>query len=146
MTKGHDPAETDGKDGPHISLKPVTEAARQSNNLLGHLAGWVVKMFSDDAVPLQLKVALLPLLFIIPLYGLVPVLMLADLAHSLARGAQIHTTHFLIFLGWIVPLTIVIVLSFGILSNRFENSRALAEQLQSVTDARRPRHRARSRR
>jgi hypothetical protein len=146
MTKSHDPAETDGKGEPHISLKPVTDAARENTKLLGHLAAWVVKMFADEALPLQLKLLLIPLLFIIPVYGLVPVVMLVDLTYCLARGEQMHPSNYLIFLGSIVPLTIVILLTFGILSNRFENSRALAEQLQSVTDARRPRQRARSRR
>ena len=131
-----------GTSRPSASLKPMVEAAQQSNKLFQFLVSQIIRVFSDKTIPPQLKLLLIPVLFIVPLYSLMIIVFLGNLLYCIARDQDMSFSYYLLFMGTTGPLTIAILLPFGILSNRFENSRSLEEQLQSVTDARQPRRRA----
>ena len=136
-----DPPQGSRKNQSQGSLRPVTDAAQQSNKLLRLLAAQILRIFIDDTLPFKLKVFLIPLLFLIPLYSVITVVFFGDLVYCIARDRDMYFSHYLILLGTSAPLMVVILLTFGVVSNKFENSRALEEQFQSVTDARRPRQR-----
>src|SRR5262249_13557112 len=120
-------------------LKPVSQAGQDSQKLLYSLAAQLIKLFGDSKFPFQLKLFLIPLLFMIPLYSIMIVVYLGDLIYCIAAREHFNPSYYLVFLGTSAPVTIGLLLTFGVLAHKFENGRTLEEQLQTVTDARQPR-------
>jgi hypothetical protein len=135
--------DADKSEAPEVSLKSVEKAAAESQKLLRFIASQLTRLFTDKSLPLQLKLFLVPLLFMIPLYSLMILVFFGDLLYCIARSKEMHSDYYLIFLGTTMLMTAVLLLAFGAVANKFENTRALEEQLQEVTNARRPRRRAR---
>jgi len=134
-----------GADTSEKSLRSASQAAQDSSKLLQLLATQLIKLFIDSKFPLQLKLLLIPLLFMVPVYSIMIVIFLGDLTFCIIRNDHINSSIYLLFLGISAPTTIALLLTFGIAGQRYESTKTLEEQLQSVTDARRPRrHRTRS--
>jgi hypothetical protein len=123
------------------AARAVAAGAAENQKLLRLLADQILKLFRDKDLPPEIKLLLAPLLFMVPLYSLVLVIFLGDLSYCVARNRDFFLLYYLIFLGVSAPLTLVILLTYSLVASKFENSRTLETQLQSVTAVREPRRR-----
>jgi len=125
------------------SAEATARSAQESQRLLWLLADQILKLFRDKDLPGEIKLLLAPLLFMVPLYSLVLVIFLGDWTYCVARDRELYLPYYLIFLGISAPLTLIILLVYSLVASKFENSRTLETQLQSVTVVREPRKRRR---
>jgi hypothetical protein len=122
-------------------LGPLKDATGASSRLLGLLASELLKLFRDKELPSEIKLLLIPLLFMIPLYSVVLVIFCGHLTYCVVGRLEMIFYHYLIFLGTTGPPTLIIFLLYGLIAGRFEAARHLEMQLQSVTETRAPRRR-----
>jgi hypothetical protein len=120
-------------------LKAVGESAGSSNKLLKGLADKLIELFKDKDLPLQIKILLVPLLFIVPVYSVVILIFIGEFTYCLARSKDFHITNYLFFMGGSLLLAILMLLVYAVVANKFENTRTLELQLKSVTEVRAPR-------
>jgi hypothetical protein len=137
VRSGVDDAATD----PQL-LNSVKDAAGASNRLLSLLASELLTLFRDKELPSEIKLLLIPLLFMIPLYSLVLVIFCGHLTICFIKSLEPIFTHYLIFLGATGPPTLIIFLFYGLVAARFEAARYLDMQFQSITDTRGQRRRS----
>jgi hypothetical protein len=125
------------------TVASVASNAKETQKLLRLLVDQIIKLFRDKDLPLEIKLWLAPLLFMVPLYSLVLVIFVGDITYcTIVRSRDPLFVYYLIFLGTTGPLTLIILLAYSLVASRFENSRTLESQLQSVTAVRRPRRRS----
>jgi hypothetical protein len=132
---------TDDHSSDKSSVGSVAASAAESGRLFRLLADQVLKLFLNKELPVEIKLLLAPLLFVVPMYSLVLVIFLGDLTYCMARNRDFYLLYYLIFLTVSGPLTLAILLAYSLASARFENTRTLELQLQSVTEVRQPRKR-----
>jgi hypothetical protein len=133
---------TDKKlDSAPASVRPAEAQAKASQKLLEILVIQILKVYRDKDLPGELKLLLTPLLFMLPLYSVVLVIFLGDVTYCVARNRDLFFFHYLIFLGTTAPFTLIVLLVYSLLASKFENSRQLELQLQTVTKGREPRKR-----
>jgi hypothetical protein len=128
---------------------PTARAAEQqalaSQKLLSLLAVQILKVYSNKDLPPELKLLLTPLLIMVPVCSLVLVVFLGELAYCLVRSQEVVFLYYLVFLGTIAPTTCLLLLVYSSVASKFEASRLLESQLQSVTAIREPRNLRRAR-
>jgi hypothetical protein len=134
---------SNGDDAPTAPelLGPVKDATSASNRLLSLLASELLKLFRDKELPSEIKLLLIPLLFMIPLYSLVLVIFCGHLTFCFIKSLDMVFSHYLIFLGATGPPTLIIFLFYGLVAAKFEAARHLEMQLQSITESRGQRRR-----
>jgi hypothetical protein len=138
---------TDKKlDSAPTSLRSVEAQAKASQKLLEIIVVQIIKVYRDKESPGEIKLLLTPLLFMVPVYSLVLVIFLGDVTYCMVRNRDLFLFHYLIFLGTTAPLTLMILLVYSFFSSKFENSRHLELQFETVTKAREPRKRRPARR
>jgi len=125
-----------------LDTRPVVDAARSSNKLFQLLVVHLSKLFQDQSVPREIKLFLAPLLFMVPVYSLLLVIFLGDIAYCSIRNRDVQVFHYLIFLGTTLPVTFAMLLAYAVVAGKYEALKNLESQLQSVTKTRSSRRRS----
>lgn len=120
----------------------IGEAVRQSGKLLRYLLTQLVRLYRDRDFPLVLKVLLAPLLFMLPIWSIMILIFVGELFIHHSRDESIDVLPYLIFLGTTACLALIISMGYALAAARFENTRYLEIQMQSVTNSRRQRRAA----
>jgi hypothetical protein len=135
-----DPSEK--KQSPPVSgLVRTFDAQTKANQKLLQLLGeQILKILRDKDLPLEIKLLLVPLLSMLPLYSVVLIVFLGHLLYCMTtRNQEMVFLHYLLFLGITATTTLLLLLVYSLVASRFENTRQLELQLQSVTKLREPR-------
>jgi hypothetical protein len=123
-------------------LRSVENAAVASNKLLRLVAVQVLNLFRDRSLPRELKLLLIPLIFMVPLYSLTILIFLGDFAFCMIKdGHEIKFYYYLIFLGVTAPGTFAILLIYAVMSDKYLSTQDLDQQLERVTSNRQSRRR-----
>jgi len=116
------PGDTAQKHGDHTTgqrlLVPVKDTAESSNKLLRLLATELLKLFRDKELPSELKLLLVPLLFMLPLYSLLVLIFLGHLTYCVARSQDFIIYHYLIFLAATGPPMLIFFLVYAHIESR----------------------------
>lgn len=126
-------------DEERTNLKPAVRAADASNKLLRRLAEQIIALFRDKDLPRELKILLIPLLFLVPLYSLTIVIFLGNVTVCLFRNEEMRFQYYLIFLGITALSSLGMLLVYSILAEKYVSARELDNGLQIVTNKRRAR-------
>jgi hypothetical protein len=129
----------DDRSGGKSPLLGVKDAATASNKLLSQLANQILKSFADPNVPREIKLFLAPLMFLIPLYSVVLVVLISEIAYCYFKNKDMSFYYYLMFFWTSSPTTLIVFLLYAVVSAKFENAKILEQQLQEVTTIRRPR-------
>jgi tellurite resistance protein TehA-like permease len=135
------PAHRGSRTGGAPNLHAVEGAATASNKLLTLVVVQIVAVFRDRNLPRELKLFLVPLLFMVPVYSLTILILVGDLTYCIARSQDWHVHYYLVFIGVTLPMTLVILLTYSLLADKYVNTQDLDEQLETVTKKRRSRAR-----
>jgi|SRR5579864_104392 len=119
--------------GNDSDLKALDRAAGASNKLLGLVARQIVSIFRDPNLPRELKLLLVPLFFMVPLYSLVILIFVGNVTYCIARNEEMRFVIYLIFLGVTTPLVLGMLLIYNLLSDKYVSTHDLNDQLQTVT-------------
>ena len=128
-------------DAGHGDPRSVERAAGDANKLLRLLTVQLVGLFRNPNLPRELKLLLIPLLFMVPLYGLTILILLSDLTYCLVRSQEMKFYYYLIFLGVTALGIFGLLLAYALLSDRFVSTQDLESQLEAVTVKRNSRRR-----
>jgi hypothetical protein len=131
----------EGSEAAAPDLKAVASSAAASNKLFRLVAVQVLNLFRDRNFPRELKLLLIPLIFMVPLYSLTIVILLGDLAYCLIRDHEMKFHYYLIFLGVTAPGTFAILLVYAVMSDKYLSTQDLDLQLARVTTNRQSRRR-----
>jgi hypothetical protein len=124
------------------NLHAVDSAATASNRLLALVTVQLVAVFRDRNLPRELKLFLVPLLFMVPVYSLTILILVSDVTYCIARSQDLHVYYYLVFIGITLPITLIILLTYSLLADKYINTQNLDEQLEAVTKKRRSRGRS----
>ena len=131
-----------GNRGPAAAgVRTVADAAGASNKLLQLVAVQVLNIFRDRNQPRELKLLLIPLVFLVPLYSITLVILLIELILCLFTRHEMQAYPYFIFLGVTASVTFAILLVYAVMSDKYVSTQDLDLQLERVTANRQSRRR-----